>query len=78
MPSTESYVARLITDAGGRLYLPEEHGKRFAPIDFEEAYLLASDADMWLNVGMANTLDELKAACPKFTDTRMFPKWTGV
>ena len=24
----------------------------------------------WLNVGMANTLDELKAACPKFADTR--------
>ena len=36
----------------------------------EEAYLLASDADVWLNVGMANTLDELKAACPKFADIR--------
>ncbi len=27
---------------------------------------------MWLNVGMANSLDELKASCPKFTDTRCF------
>lgn len=42
------------------------------PIDLEEAYLLASDADMWLNVGMANSLDDLKASCPKFTDTRCF------
>lgn len=38
----------------------------------EEAYLLASQADMWLHVGTANTLDELKAACPKFADTRCF------
>ena len=44
----------------------------FSPIDLEEAYLLASDADMWLNVGMANSLDDLKASCPKFTDTRCF------
>jgi len=27
---------------------------------------------MWLNVGMANSLDDLKASCPKFTDTRCF------
>ena len=33
---------------------------------------LASQADMWLHVGLANTLDELRAACPKFTDTRCF------
>jgi len=45
-------------------------GNSSTPIDLEEAYLLASEADMWLNVGMANTLDELKAACPKFADTR--------
>ena len=38
----------------------------------EEAYLLASAADMWLNVGMANSLGEVKAACPKFADTRCF------
>ena len=34
------------------------------------APVLAADADVWLNVGMANTLDELKAACPKFADIR--------
>ena len=47
-------------------------GNASVPIDMEEAYLLASEADMWLHTGMANTLDELKAACPKFTDTRCF------
>ena len=72
MPSTQSYAARLITDAGGRYIYQKNTGNASIPIDLEEAYLLASDADMWLNVGMANSLDDLKASCPKFTDTRCF------
>ena len=72
MPSTQCYVARLITDAGGRYIYQKNTGNASIPIDLEEAYLLASDADMWLNVGMANSLDDLKASCPKFTDTRCF------
>lgn len=70
MPSTESYVARLIKDAGGDYIYKKNTGNASTSIDMEEAYLLASDADVWLNVGMANTLDELKAACPKFADIR--------
>lgn len=72
MPSTQSYAARLIADAGGHYVYQKNTGNASVPIDMEEAYLLASDADMWLNVGMANSLDELKASCPKFTDTRCF------
>ena len=64
--------SRLITDAGGRYIYQKNTGNASIPIDLEEAYLLASDADMWLNVGMANSLDDLKASCPKFTDTRCF------
>ena len=60
------------TDAGGRYIYQKNTGNASIPIDLEEAYLLASDADMWLNVGMANSLDDLKASCPKFTDTRCF------
>lgn len=72
MPSTESYAARLIADAGGDYIYKKNTGNASAPIDLEEAYLLASQADMWLHTGTANTLDELKAACPKFADTRCF------
>ena len=70
MPSTGSYAVRLITDAGGDYIYKKNTGNASTSIDMEEAYLLASDADVWLNVGMANTLDELKAACPKFADIR--------
>ena len=72
MPSTESYAVRLIKDAGGDYIYKKNTGNASTPIDMEEAYLLASAADMWLNVGMANTLGEVKAACPKFVDTRCF------
>lgn len=72
MPSTESYAIRLISDAGGNYIYKKNTGNASKPVDLEEAYLLASDADMWLNVGMLNTLDELKASCPKFVDTRCF------
>lgn len=72
MPSMASYVAQLVTDAGGDYIYKKNTGNASVPIDLEEAYQLTSDADMWLNVGMANTLDELKASCPKFTDTRCF------
>lgn len=72
MPSTESYVARLIKDAGGDYIYKKNTGNASLPIDLEEAYKLTSEADMWLNVGMANSLDELRKSCPKFSDTRCF------
>lgn len=70
MPSISSYVAQLIADAGGDYIYKKNTGNSSVPIDLEEAYKLTSEADIWLNVGMANTLDELKATCSKFTDTR--------
>lgn len=72
MPSTESYAVRLIKDAGGDYIYKKNTGNASTPVDMEEAYLLALAADMWLNVGMANSLGEVKAACPKFADTRCF------
>ena len=73
MPSTESYVARMVKDAGGDYIYKKNTGNASVPIDLEErSLLLASQVDMWLHVGMANTLDELRAACPKFIDTRCF------
>lgn len=72
MPSTQSYVARLVTDAGGDCIYKKNTGNVSVPIDMEEAYVLTSKADMWINVGNAGSLAELGAACPKFTDTRCF------
>ncbi len=72
MPPNESYMVRLIKDAGGDYIYKNNTGNSSLPIDLEEAYQLTSQADMWLNVGMINNLDDLKNICPKFTDTRCF------
>lgn len=72
MPPSGSYAVKLISDAGGEYIYKKNTGNTSKPIDLEEAYLLASDADVWLNVGGLDTLDELRTACPKFVDTRCF------
>ncbi|MDE7386437.1 MAG: ABC transporter substrate-binding protein [Muribaculaceae bacterium] len=72
MPSTSSYVVQLINDAGGDYIYKKNTGNASGAIDLEEAYMLASQADMWLDTGTYNTLEALAAACPKFTDTRCF------
>ena len=70
MASTESYVARLIADAGGDYIYRKNTSNRSQPIDLEEAYLLTAQADMWLNAGGASSLGELKSQYPKFAGTR--------
>lgn len=72
MPSASSYMARLISDAGGNYIYTKDTGNISAPIDLEEAYRLASQADFWLNVDRMESLSQLAAKCPKFTDTRVF------
>ena len=66
MASTESYVARLIADAGGDYIYEKNTSNRSLPIDLEEAYMLTTaQADMWLNAGSAASLGELKAQYPE-------------
>ena len=66
MPSTRSYMVRLIEDAGGAYIYPQNDSNASVAVDMEEAYLLASKADCWINVGACNTLRELTAQNPKF------------
>ena len=72
MPSTRSYMVRLITDAGGKYVYGRNTGNKSEPVDMEQAYLMTSQADVWLNPGKAHTLKEVEEMCPKFTDTPPF------
>ena len=73
MPPHNSYIVRLIEDAGGE-YILTENGKRKTengsnsshPISLEEALVLAMKADFWLNLGQVNSLEELCATVPRF------------
>ena len=35
----------------------------------EQAYMLASSSDIWINIGKFFSLDEVRKALPRFTDT---------
>ena len=68
MPSSHSYMIRLIEDAGGEYVYTGNTSDASVAVDLEEAYLLANASDIWINVGACNTLAELTAQNPKFAD----------
>lgn len=68
MPSTHSYMARLIADAAGDYLYDRQTGNTSATIDNEQAYMLVSSADCWLNVGQIYSLQELRSRYPKLSD----------
>lgn len=70
MPSTQSYMAQLVADAGAEYIYKENNSNSSTPIGLETAYGLIQKADYWINVGSATTLDELKAVNPKFADAK--------
>lgn len=65
MPSSRSFMIRLIEDAGGEYVYTKNDSDTSVAVDLEEAYLLASSADVWLNVGPCNTLAELTGPEPE-------------
>ena len=71
MPSAGSYMARLIKDAGADYIYRKQTGSTSMPIDLEEAYTLASQADFWLNTDQVESIAALASKCPKFKDTRV-------
>ena len=66
MPSTTSYLARLIADAGGDYIYKKNTSNHSVPIDIEEAALLTTKADIWLHVEGVSSLKDLRQQYPKF------------
>ena len=60
IPGAESYMARLIRDAGGEVLGAEPGTSQSGMISLEEAYRLSCEADFWLNAGNVRSLDELR------------------
>lgn len=70
MPSTKSYMAQLVADAGADYIYKDNTSNSSTPIGLETAYGLIQKADYWINVGSVTTLDELKTVNPKFADAK--------
>ena len=73
MPSHNSYMVRLIEDAGGEYVLRREtKDKRrensSKPISLEEALGYAMQADFWLNLGYLYSKSDIGKVAPHFTN----------
>ena len=82
MPPHNSYMVRLIEDAGGEYILTENEKRKTenknlstlnsqlstksTPISLEEALVLAMKADFWINLGQIASKEELQATAPRF------------
>ncbi|THG54249.1 ABC transporter substrate-binding protein [Muribaculum caecicola] len=69
MPSKNSYIVRLISDAGGEYMYEKNEGNSSVPISIEDAFLLAGQADVWINTGTAASMAEIERDCPRFMKT---------
>ncbi len=54
-----SFASRLIRDAGGRYLWDDDLSTEAVPMDLESVYSRAVNADVWINPGVAGTLEEL-------------------
>ena len=69
-PGDDSYMVRLIEDAGGEYLFAGESGSASRPISNEAAYMAALDADVWLSPSQALSISELESQNPKFAGIR--------
>ena len=69
MPSDDSYMVQLVEDAGGiYIYKGKNPAGGSKAVSLEEAYMLVSRADVWLNAGQCSTMAELRSSAPHFAD----------
>ncbi|MEJ5240973.1 MAG: ABC transporter substrate-binding protein [Anaerolineales bacterium] len=74
MPGGRSYVATLFKDAGANYLWADDPSTGSLSLSFEAVFERAKDADFWLNVGFFSTLEDLKAADPRFVEFAAFQK----
>ena len=60
IPGRDSYMSRLINDAGG-VVLGAEKGSSSASVTIEDAFRLSQEADLWLCPGYCRTREQLKS-----------------
>lgn len=63
-----SFSSRLIGDAGGSYIWRDNSSDEAVPLDLETVYSKAIDADIWINPGVAQSINELIAFDERFSD----------
>lgn len=68
VPGQESYLTTLFKDAGGEILGAKAGSSVSGQLSVETAYSLSKDADLWMNVGWCQTLEQLLSVNPLFED----------
>lgn len=68
VPGQESYLTTLFKDAGGEILGTKSGSSVSGQISVETAYSLSKEADLWMNVGWCQTLEQLLSVNPLFED----------
>lgn len=71
LPPVDSYMPRLIADAGGEYIYKENKSDASVSIGLETAYSLVSKADFWLNLSSMSTMQEVLKVNSAFAATRV-------
>ena len=59
IPGGKSNIAQLIDDAGGGYIWNDLDERHNIPLNIEDVYLKAREADIWLNPGQASSIDDI-------------------
>ena len=65
MPSTDSYTAAMIKDAGGRYVYSGNNSGQSLPVDMETAAILTAQSQIWLTGSQSTTIEGLRSSTPK-------------
>jgi iron complex transport system substrate-binding protein len=74
IPGGESYMARLIADAGGNYLGRNNASRESSVISMEDAIHLFSPAEFWINAGMINRKSEILALDQRFERLAFYRK----
>jgi iron complex transport system substrate-binding protein len=67
-----SFVSRLISDAGGEYIWKDTESSVSMPVGLENVYLKALNADFWLNIGTVRTKNEIPAVDKRLSELPCF------
>jgi len=74
VPGGNSFLAKMVHDAGGDYLWNESSSRESIPLDIEYVFVKANDADIWLNTGTVKHKDEILKIDSRFKDFNPFNK----
>ncbi|OFX86391.1 MAG: hypothetical protein A2W99_13445 [Bacteroidetes bacterium GWF2_33_16] len=72
VPGGNSYLAKMVEDAGGDYIWNENNSKESLTFNFESIFSKATNAEIWLNTGSINSKDEILGIDERFSKFKPF------